>query len=250
MLLTLMYHRASLGPPNEKYANSEKMLREHFLFLKERYPIVLPGDPLPKGKLSVCLTFDDATFDFYHTIYPILKELQIRALLGVPVHYILESTTVGAEERLSVPYSLMMQEGFYEQKVPFCTWEELNEMVSSGLVEAASHSYMHCNLTFNFVDLNREVVRSKEILENKLAQPVSSFIYPFGKMTAALQEYVAQHYPYAFRIGSALNFGWGDGKKALNRVSADNLTDSTAPFSLLSLTKAYGKALLTRGFLK
>ena len=245
MLLSLMYHRVGIGPQIDKYANSRTMLREHFLFLKERYTIVLPGDPLPKRKLAVCLTFDDATFDFYHYIFPILKELNIRVLLGVPVHYILDATDKSVEERLSVPYTLMMQEGFYDQKVPFCTWEELDEMVSSGLVEVASHSYLHCNLTFNFVDLNREVVRSKEILEKNLAQPVSAFIYPFGKVTIPLHEYVAQHYPYAFRIGSALNFGWGEGKKPLNRVSADNLANSAAPFSFFSLIKAYGKALLT-----
>lgn len=238
-----MYHRVGIGPQIEKYANSRTMLKEHFIYLKERYPILLPGDPLQK-KMGVCLTFDDATFDFYHYIFPILKELNIRALLGVPVHYIQEHTELRAEERLSVPYTLMMQEGFYETKVPFCTWKELDEMVSSGLVEIASHSYMHCNLTFDFVDLEREVVFSKKILEERLAQPVSSFIYPFGKCTIAVQEYVAKHYPYAFRIGSALNFGWGNGKKPLNRVSADNLTHLSAPFSYYNLTKAFLKTLL------
>lgn len=245
MLLTLMYHRAELGPRIDKYANSRDMLRAHFLFLKEHYPMVLPADPLQKRKLSVCLTFDDATFDFYYYIFPLLKELGIRVLLGVPASYILDSTTLSAEERLSVPYSLMMQEGFYNKKAPFCTWKELQEMVASGLVEMASHSYSHCNLTFNFVDLNREVVLSKEIIENKLAQPVSSFIYPFGKTTLALHEYVAQHYPYAFRIGSALNFGWGNSKKPLNRISADNLSHSASPLSFVRLSQAFLKALLT-----
>ncbi len=240
-----MYHRTGAGPGVDKYANSQEMLRDHLMFLREHYPIVLPGDPLVKRKLSVCLTFDDATFDFYHFIYPLLKELQIRVLLGVPVHYILDKTTLPVEERLSVPYSLMMQEGFFDQKVPFCTWQELDEMVSSGLVEVASHSYLHCNLTFPFVDLNREVVLSKEILEKRVAQPVSSFIYPFGKMSLAVHEYVSQHYPYAFRIGSSLNFGWGNNSKPLNRVSADNLSSTAAPFTLWSLTKAFTKALLT-----
>ena len=241
MLLALMYHRVGVG----KYANSKEMLYEHLQFLKERYPIVLPGDPIPKRKLAICLTFDDATYDFYRDVFPILKELKIRALLGVPVRYILDSTTVSSEERLSVPYTLMMQDGFFDQKVPFCTWEELNEMVDSGLVEAASHSYLHCNLTFDFVDLNREVVQSKEILETKLAQPITSFIYPFGKMTVALHEYVAEYYPYAFRIGSALNFGWETNKKPLSRISADNLSSLAAPLSFLRLAKAYAKAVLS-----
>lgn len=50
MLLALMYHRASMGPWIDKYTNSKTMLRDHFMFLKEQYPLVLPGDPLPKKK--------------------------------------------------------------------------------------------------------------------------------------------------------------------------------------------------------
>lgn len=240
MLLVLMYHRIGSG----KYANSQEMLYRHLEYLKKKSRIVLPGDPLSRWKVSVCLTFDDATYDFYHDVFPILKLLKIRALLGVPVHYILDETSSHPEERLSVPYTLMMQEGVYEKKAPFCTWKELKEMVESGYVEIASHSYLHCNLTFNFVDLNRELVHSKETIENKLAQPVNSFIYPFGKTTPALHEYVAQHYPFAFRIGSALNFGWGKNVKPLSRVSADNLCSPSAPLRPFNLALAFAKGIL------
>lgn len=241
MLLALMYHRVGTG----KHANSEEMLRAHLTHLAKTHPIVLPGDPLPKRQLSVCLTFDDASYDFYHTIYPILQELNIRALLGVPARYILESTTVDSKERLSVPYTMAMQDGFFDQKAPFCTWEELNEMVKSGHVEVASHSYMHCNLTFDFVDLQREVVLSKQIIEERLHQPVSSFIYPFGRANVAVQEFVAEHYPYAFRIGSALNFGWGTGKKALSRVIADHMPTPTSLLSTFNRMKYTTKALVS-----
>ena len=243
MLLALMYHRVMAGPRIEKYANIYQTLCDHLTFLKEHYPILLPGDALPRRKLSLCLTFDDASFDFYHYVFPNLKQLNLRVLLGVPVHYILDSTKIIPEERLRIPYSLMMQEGFYDKKAPFCTWEELDEMISSGHVEVASHSYLHCNLTFNFVDLHREIVLSKEIIENKLEQPVTSFIYPFGRMTSSLQKY-GTHYLYAFRIGSALNFSWGNGSKALSRVSADNLSKDSNPLSWRNLSQAFSKALL------
>ena len=240
-----MYHRIRSGPRIEKHTNSLEMLRQHLMFLKEHYPIVLPGDPLPKGKLALCLTFDDATFDFYYYLYPLIKELKIKVLLGIPVQYILESTQISSEERLKTSYSLMMQEGIYDQKAPFCTWSELEEMVASGHVEAASHSFSHSNLTFNFVDLKREIELSKAILEERLSQPITSFIYPFGRMTLAVQEHVSQHYPYAFRIGSALNFGWGNGEKALCRIPADNLNHKEDPLSFRNLSKAFLKALIT-----
>lgn len=239
MLLAIMYHRIGLG----KYTNSLSLFREHFQWMIKRYPIVLPGDPLDKKRLSVCLTFDDATCDFYHFIFPLLKELQLRVLLGVPAKYIVDHSTLSIEERLSIPHSLAMQEGFFDQKHSFCTWEELREMVSSGLVEVASHSWAHCNLLFPFVDLQREVVQSKEIIELQLPQAVSSFIYPFGKVNRVLHEYVSNHYPYSFRIGSALNWGWGEGKKPITRLVGDNMLTSTSLFSSKNIIKSFFKLL-------
>lgn len=228
-----MYHRVGRG----KHTNSEEMLRDHFKHIKEHYLTALPGDPLPKRKLTICLTFDDASYDFYYYVFPLLKTFNLRALVGVPVRYILDCTSLAPEERLSVPYALAMQDGFFDQKAPFCTWEELSEMVNSGLVEVASHSYMHCNLTFDFVDLNREVVASKQIIESTLHQPVNSFIYPFGRYNMGLHEYISGHYPYAFRIGSAANWSWGNGKKPLSRIIGDQMASPSSLFSYKNLLK-------------
>ncbi len=238
-LITLMYHRVG----QEKHANSLEMYRAHFLALRERYQIALPGDPLVRP--AACLSFDDASFDFYHYIFPLLKELKMRALLGVPVRYILEKSTLPAKERLAVPYSLAMQDGLFETKAPFCTWEELREMVTSGYVEAACHSYSHCNLTFPFVDLEKEVIKSKNILEENLPQVVSSFVYPFGKVNSALHKLVRLHYPYTFRIGSALNRGWNS-PKPLARIPADNLAHPTAPLSSPLMIKYTLKSFLQK----
>lgn len=215
----------------------------HLMFLKERYPIFVPGDVLTKNRLSLCLTFDNATFDFYHTVFPILKELKIKALVGVTSSYILNETKVEKVIRLKVPHSLMMQEGFYDQKAPFATWQEIKEMVASGCVEIASHSYSHCNLTFQFVNLEREVVLSKTTIEAKLGLPITSFMYPFGKMSPPLHSFVSQHYPYVFCNGSSLNFSWGRGKKSISRILIDK-PSSKAPLPLFSLVKGYASALL------
>jgi peptidoglycan/xylan/chitin deacetylase (PgdA/CDA1 family) len=237
MLASLMYHRIGSG----KHANSFAMIRTHLEYLKANYPIVLPGDPLPKNQLCVCLTFDDATFDFYHFLFPLLKEMKIRVLLGVPVRYIQEETTLAAEERLSVPYPLMMQDGFFEKKFPFCTWRELREMIQSGYVEAASHSFSHSNLTFTFVNLEREVIQSKKILEERLSQAISSFIYPFGRCNEVLHEFVSLHYPYAFRIGSAFNRNWKNRHRPLSRIPADQLKAPDAVLAPLKNLKYYFK---------
>ncbi|MFN0064784.1 MAG: polysaccharide deacetylase family protein [Chlamydiales bacterium] len=240
MLLSLLYHRVG----RDKYANPLEILDRHFAWIKEHYPVVLPGDSLAKWHTSLCLTFDDASFDFYHFVYPLLQKYQLRALLGVSTRYILEKSTLNPQERLSVPYVLAMQDGFFDQKAPFCTWEELREMVESGLVQIASHAHMHCNLTFPFVDLHREVVQSKAILEAKLPQSISTFIYPFGKVNDRVHLFVKNHYPFAFRIGSGCNYGWYPKRKPLLRVNADNMASSS---SLFQLRKRFGYFL--KGFM-
>lgn len=241
MLVALMYHRIGEG----RHANPYPLFKEHLSFLKNRAPIVLPGDPLSKKGLSICLTFDDATYDFYHYVFPLLKKMNVRALLGVPVRYIQERTTLDPEIRLSVPYALAMQDSIFEEKVPHCTWEELYEMVSSGLVQVASHSYSHANLTFPFIDHTQEIIASKKILEEKLPQSISSFIYPFGKTDAGVHALVREHYTYAFRIGSALNRSWYS-PHPLARILGDHLTSASAPLRLSNLMRAYCKHVLER----
>jgi len=228
MLLVMMYHFVE----EAKHSNSILMLKDHLEYIENRYDIVLPGDPVSLKKLSVCLTFDDGLFSFYYYIFPILKRLKIRALLSVPVKYILNTTSVSSDIRLSLPYYEAMREDVYKDKAPFCTWEELSEMVASGYVEVASHSYSHCNLTFPGINVYKEVVLSKKILEDHIAQNVSTFVYPFGRVSPSLQKTVLDNYPYTMRIGSALNRTWG-GK--MFRVVGDGLKSPCQPFSALRL---------------
>jgi len=227
MLAALCYHQVGCS----KHSNPLEMLDAHFQYIAKRYSVVLPGEPLKKGRLSVCLTFDDASYDFYHYVYPLLKKWKLRALLAVPTAYILDQTSLDAKTRLEVPYTLAMQEGIFETKAPFCTWSELREMVESGFVKVASHSHLHCNLTFDFVDLQREVVQSKEILEEKLVQPICSFVYPFGRTNERVDRFVANHYPHSFRLGTGYNFSWNLKAKALLRICCDRLISPEAPFA-------------------
>src|SRR5207253_3666710 len=79
-LLVLMYHRARAG----RHGNDPAMLEKHFRHIAANYRNVLPGDALDANRLNVCLTFDDAYFDFYATVYPLLMRHQLRAVLAVP----------------------------------------------------------------------------------------------------------------------------------------------------------------------
>ncbi len=184
--------------------------------------MVLPGETLQPGRLSVCLSFDDAYVDFYAHVFPLLEKFSLRALLAVPTAFIIPETSLPMGERLSVTQSEAMQGEFFKTRVPFCTWEELHRMVSTGRVQMASHSHRHPDLRRDDVDVEFEVSRSKSLLEENLGCRVSTFVYPFGSVNARAHSAVTRHYSFAMRVGSALNSGWCPRQQPLCRVGADD----------------------------
>ncbi len=213
-----MYHRAGQG----RHSNSPEMLRQHLSYIKENYPVVLPGE---RAQRAVCLSFDDAFYDFYHWVFPLLKELKLRALLAVPTKYILDTTDCSPTNRLAVPIDQAIKT--YQNKAPYCTWSELKEMSQSPYVQIASHSHSHCVMTDKGVDLDKEIIQSKYTLEENLAVTVNSFVYPYGRWNQSIQNTVLKHYDYGLRIGGASNFNW---RPLVYRIDADHLSSPDAPF--------------------
>jgi len=219
MMLAFLYHRVGDG----KYANSSEMIEKHLTWISENYPVVLPGETLSRFSIDVCLTFDDATYDFYHFLFPILKRLKMRALVAVPTKFIQNSTTLDPEERLSIPYSTAMKDDIYRLHCPFCTWQELREMAQSGFVEIASHSVHHQNLLTPGLDLDLEIKGSKQILEEQLQVPVRTFVYPLGKFNRSIHDQVKKNYEFAMRIGTAWNISWQNTSGIIYRIINDNM---------------------------
>ncbi len=221
-LLVLMFHRARAG----RDGNAAEMLDAHFALVARDYQNVLPGEPLAPDRLNVCLSFDDAYFDFYEIVFPLLKKHDLRALLAVPPFFVRERTEATPEERLR----LNRDQAFARpSRGGFCTWPELEEMTASGHVSVAAHGYAHRALDSLDADLDTEVHAPQTILGSRLGQEVTSFVFPYGRFSRPALSETRQRYRYAFRIGGALNDGW-DGR-VLYRVSADAMTSPDAPFS-------------------
>ncbi len=231
MLLALLYHKIGTS----KYANSLDILEAHFEWIASRYPTFLPGEPLPK-KLSVCLTFDDAFFDFYHHIFPLLQKYQLKGLLAVPTAYIPDETNLSPKERLE------KVEAFPDKGPPipspaFCTWPELKELSNSPLIQIASHSLHHRPLTSKHINPENELAASKKLLEEKLGVPINSFVYPFGLWNKKVHTLAKKHYAHIFRIGNAHNLSWNNTNQLLYRINGDDLPSPKFPFGPLSRLK-------------
>ena len=194
MLYVPLYHRV------------DRAIETHFVYFKQSAQVVLPGEPL-STPFSVCLTFDDATRDFYEIAFPLLKRHRLRALLAVPV-------------------DLIGREGF-------CSWDQLKEMAHSGSVEIASHSVYHHNL-IQTSNLDKEIKSSKQILQHRLGVSVKTFVYPYGKFNHTIHQQVKQEYEFVMRIGTSWNRDWQNRSGMIYRIVVD---PSLSPETFFSFNK-------------
>jgi peptidoglycan/xylan/chitin deacetylase (PgdA/CDA1 family) len=227
-LLVLMYHRARAG----RHGNSPAMLDAHFAHISAHYACVLPGEPLADDRLNVCLTFDDAYFDFYAVVFPLLKKHNLRAVLAVPLAVVRESNDIPTATRINAPADVNHAHPHYDG---FCTWPELTELARSGRVAIAAHGQTHRRLDRDDLDLHAEIVVPRAQLSTFLGCSVDSFVFPFGRFSPEAIRQTRAHYRHAFRIGGALNHGWDS--PVIYRVDADELATPTAPFSPLRIVR-------------
>ena len=135
----LMYHGiTNQAKQVSKFVISKEMLREDLQYLKENgyqtvtvadvIAFVKEGVPLPQK--PVMLTFDDGYYNNYCYAFPLLKEYHMKAVISIIGKYTDLYTDTPDE---NPAYSHI-------------TWNEVQEMMDSGLVEFQNHSYdLHTN---------------------------------------------------------------------------------------------------------
>lgn len=239
MLSVIMYHH--INSDDLPLSNSNTMMESHLKLISQKYTTVFPGE---EANNSICLTFDDAYFDFYYYVYPLLKKYNLKALLAVPSAFILESTDCDVQMRLSLKHHEIYEGDNYRTYSPFCTYAELREMIQSGHVVIASHSMNHINLSEAGVDLEQEIFGSKVVLEEKLGYRVDSFVLPYGKYNDAAVALAREHYSYVFRIGNALNPSWEGISGLIYRIKGDGLRRADELFTFFKQLGYWSKAIV------
>jgi peptidoglycan/xylan/chitin deacetylase (PgdA/CDA1 family) len=163
-----MYHGFTPGlwgaiDPSHLRLQLEYMAREH-----EVVPVMELVRRLQDGRDSeraIALTFDDGYLDFATVAYPILRELALPASLYVPTAFI---GGMNEWESDAIP------------RVPLLDDQALRSFDPS-LVTVGSHTVHHRALTgLSADDLTRELVLSRDRLEQIVGRPVHELAYPFG----------------------------------------------------------------------
>ncbi len=197
----------------------------HFQWFSRHGQTVHAGETAQSGKKPIMLSFDDASYCFYHHVYPLLKRHSLKAVLAVPTDFIPDYVPENHAFRLQPRVDLILQKEAAPHPA-FCSWKELHEMQSSGLVEIASHSRTHANLNSS-ANLKEECEGSARMIESKLGIRPKSLVLPFGKGSPDVIRTSLNSYQHVLRIGNAWNRS--SRSSLLYRVPCDDIPAGTLP---------------------
>jgi peptidoglycan/xylan/chitin deacetylase (PgdA/CDA1 family) len=190
----ILYHNLNPTVPGsmtitpEKFEANLKLLKENgftFIPLKEAVEY-LQGkrDTLPPK--PVVLTADDGWESVYTYMYPIIK-------------------------KLNIPITLFIYPASISSGKHFLSWDQLHELNNSKLVDIQGHTDSHPNFKIAKRNLSpaayeqfvqKELLTSKKILEDKLGIKVFLLAWPFGIYNEYLEnEAKKAGYIMAFTIG-------------------------------------------------
>lgn len=192
----LMYHHFDSEVQTGLIADP-KVFEEQMKLLKaEGYTTLTTQDiiAISKGeqempKKPLMITLDDGYKSNYDVVYPVLKKLNMKATIFIITDFIENPEK-------------------HPSQYPKMTWDMIKEMSDSGLVSFQSHTdNMHCvrgeicgitqpievngelETTSEYEErVKKDLIRSKQLLEEKLGKPVTSFAYPMGKYTESAEK--------------------------------------------------------------
>ena len=189
----LSYHR--FGPKPGRMVVTPEAFAEQLAYLaRNDYRVIRLADligflegkkPLPRR--TVVITIDDGYASTYQYAYPLLKKYHFPATAFV------YSDFATASDALN--------------------WDQMQEMVASGLIDIQPHSKTHANLIFRLAGeseeqyverLDSEIMTPLTILRQRLQVPIISFAYPYGDANKYVVERLAQA---RYRLGLTVNPG-------------------------------------------
>jgi len=184
--IILMYHMIS-GPQTVadiRQACSPKLFEKHLiLLLRAGYtPISIDqvatyySENIPLPDKAVLITLDDGFEDNYLNAFPFFLQYNI------PVVIYLATGLMGLTNKwMPAPtYSLRKM----------LSWTQVQEMSSYG-IQFGSHTVNHAKLTELGDDIvSKELVQSKQIIEDQLGIECRHFAYPYGRLTEKTRDLV------------------------------------------------------------
>lgn len=183
----IMYHQVKpfntgkdVITPGEIESDLKYLTDNHFntITMTDLVHYVYDGKELPEK--PIILTFDDGYYNNYVYVYPLIKKYNVKIVISLVGKSTDDFSNI---PDVNVDYSHL-------------TWDQVNEMLSSGLVEFQNHTYHLHNITRNRYGCNKNSGESQEHYEKVLREDIgklqdeitdmtgitpNTFNYPYGK---------------------------------------------------------------------
>ncbi len=139
-------------------------------------------------------------------------------------------TDTDINQRLSALESDFNIEQYPSTSKNILTWQQVDEMIDSGLIEIGSHTCQHIRLVDGLSAdlLNTEIIESKKIIEKKINKQIKTFCFPNGDFSKASSELVEKNYLSSVSTQA----GWN------SNTSSSHLLQRVAIHEDISNTKA------------
>ena len=153
---------------------------------------------------TIVLTFDDGYEDNFTNAFPVLKKCNFPAAIFLETD-ILDNEKINKN---GVVYKMLK-------------WVQVKEMKNSGIIEFGAHTLSHPKLSrLNLMSVEKEIIQSKEILENRLGKKCDFFAYPFGdfnEQTVVIAKKIISKYFYRKKWSGKIWRQFNGIKKKFNR---------------------------------
>jgi peptidoglycan/xylan/chitin deacetylase (PgdA/CDA1 family) len=174
--VVLCYH--SVNPSPGYLSLSPDLFDRHLAWLEEHCRVVpldeLVAGPGRTGGPYVALTFDDGYADNRANALPLLAARGMTASFFVTAGFLERDDEVMAH--LAEVWSAAGGE------LRPLSWTEVRELRAAGM-SVGSHTWSHSNLArLSPAGAEHDLRRSREVLEERLGEPVRTVAYPWGKL--------------------------------------------------------------------
>lgn len=163
----LLYHKTPDNFEQQLVALRDKGYTT--ITMAEMYAVIT-GSAARPSKPAV-ITFDDGFSDQLKAV-ELLKKYNMKATFYIIVGGELSNWCIGAERKNT------------NCGDAYLSWDDIKNIKDSGLIEIGAHTIDHLSLPNQSQAIQRDqIIRSKRIIEEKLGIKVSSFAYPYGRLS-------------------------------------------------------------------